>query len=155
MHYELITDDKELNTEWLESFKDDVTSRIDNLLKRRELHKDKIFKSGTFELNPDKIKICKDMWLREFVDINVVSDKSEFAFIKESCFMSTEELRQKLHRLRLDKIMTDRQVKEEIEWLSNFIDFVNDIIQSHDDFRKDLNEINANLVEDYNHSYLD
>ena len=95
------------------------------------------------------------MWLREFVDINIVSDKSEFVFIKESCFMSTEELRQKLHRLRLDKIMTDRQVKEEIEWLSNFIDFVNDIIQSHDDFRKDLNEINANLVEDYNRSYLD
>ena len=155
VHYELITDDKELHAEWLESFKDDVTSRIDDILKKRELHKDKIFKSGTFELNPDKIKICKDMWLREFVDTNVVSEKSEFAFIKESCFMSTEELRQKLHRLRLDKIMTDRQVKEEIEWLSNFIDFINEIIQSHDDFRKDLNEINSNLVEDYKHSYLD
>lgn len=155
VHYELITDDKELNIEWLENFKDDVTSRIDDILKKRELHKDKIFKSGTFELNPGKIKICKDMRLQEFVDINVVSEKSEFVFIKESCFMSTEELRQKLHRLRLDKIMTDRQVKEEIEWLSNFIEFVNEIIQSHDNFRKDLNEINDNLVEDYKHSYLD
>lgn len=155
VHYELIIDAKELSTTRLESFKDDVTARIDDILKKRELRKDKIFKSGTFELNPNKIKIRKDMWLREFVDTNVVSEKSEFVFIKESCFMSTEELRQKLHRLRLDKIMTDRQVKEEIEWLSNFIDFVNEIIQSHDDFRKDLNEINASLVEDYKYSYLD
>lgn len=154
MHYELITDDKDLNTECLESFKSDVAVRIDDILKRRELHKDKIFKSGTFELNPDNIKIRKDMWLREFIDANIISEKSEVAFIDECCFVSTEELRQKLHRLRLDKIMTDRQVKEEIEWLNDFIDFVNEIIQSHDNFRKDLNEINANLVEDYKHSYL-
>lgn len=154
VHYELIADDKDLNTEWLESFKSDVTVRIDDILKRRELHKDKIFKSGTFELNPDNIEISKDMWLREFIDTNIISEKSEAAFIDECCFVSTEELRQNLHRLRLDKIMTDQQVKEEIEWLSDFINFVNEIIQSHDNFRKDLNEINANLVEDYKHSYL-
>ena len=154
VHYELIADDKDLNTEWLESFKSDVTVRIDDILKRRELHKDKIFKSGTFELNPDNIEISKDMWLREFIDTNIISEKSEAAFIDECYFVSTEELRQKLHRLRLDKIMTDQQVKEEIEWLSDFINFVNEIIQSHDNFRKDLNEINANLVEDYKHSYL-
>ena len=154
VHYHSIKTMTDVDIEDFEHFKDDIDLEIDRILSSYNLRKDKISNiTGTFELNPVKLAISKDTSLLEFVDTNLARFHYDIMFIDSICYTSAKALSNKIITLVLDKIMTEKEVEKEFKILSDFIESINDTAQAYNDFRTELDEINASLVDEYKSSY--
>lgn len=154
VHYHSIKTMTDVDIEDFEHFRDDIDLEIDRILSSYNLRKDKISNiTGTFELNPAKLAISKDTSLLEFVDTNLTRFHYDIMFIDSICYTPAKALSDKIITLVLDKIMTEKEVEKEFKILSDFIEAINDTTQAYDNFRTELDEINASLVDEYKSSY--
>lgn len=154
VHYHSIKTMIDVDIEDFEHFKNDIDLEIDRILSSYKLRKDKISTiTDTFELNPVKLAISEDMSLLEFVDTNLTRLHCDTMFIDSICRVSSKTLSNKILTLVLEKIMTEKDVEKEFKILIDFIESINGVTQAYDDFRTELDEINASLVDEYKQTY--
>lgn len=154
VYYHSIKTMTDVDIEDFEHFKNDIDLEIDRILSSYKLRKDKISTiTDTFELNPVKLAISKDMSLLEFVDANLTRLHCDTMFIDSICRVSSKTLSNKILTLVLEKIMTEKDVEKEFKILIDFIESINGVTQAYDDFRTELDEINASLVDEYKQTY--
>lgn len=53
----------------------------------------------------------------------------------------------------MSKAMTDQEIRKEFKKLIDFIETVKDVNQSFNDVRREINEINASMIEECMQTY--
>lgn len=154
VNYQSIERMKDLDTTKFEHFKEDIDIEIISALKRYALAKDKIYESSvSFELKPTTISIDRNTSLKRFVKSNLKKIHPDTMFIDEIYNISDESLIDKISKIAIDLVMTDYEIREEINVLVKFIELIELTNQSYDNFREELKELNAGLLEEYKSTY--
>lgn len=152
--YQSIGQIEDLETAKFENFKEDIDIEIISALKRYELEKDKIYKSTkSFELKPTKILINGNTFLKTFVKSNLKKIHPDAMFIDEICTISDDYLIDEISKIAIDLVMTDYEIREEINVLVEFIESIERANQAYDNFRKELKEISDGLPDEYTSTY--
>lgn len=155
-NYQSIERMKDLDTTKFEHFKEDIDIEIISALKRYALMKDKIYESAvSFELKPTTISIGRNTSLKRFVKSNLKKIHPDSMFIDEIYNISDESLIDKISKIAIDLVMTDYEIREEINVLVKFIELIELTNQAYDNFREELKELNASLLEEYKSTYGD
>lgn len=138
----------------LDDFKEDINARVDILLTNKLLKKDKIAKfTKSFALKPIIITIEDNSTLRDFLELNFNGMNPDTMFIHDICSISDRDLADKILDMRMSKAMTDQEIRKEFKKLIDFIETVKDVNQSFNDVRREINEINASMVEECMQTY--
>ena len=156
VNYQSIERMKDLDATKFEHFKEDIDIEIISVLKRYALVKDKIYESSvSFELKPTTISIGRNTSLKRFVKSNLKKIHPDAMFIDEIYNISDESLIDKISKIAIDLVMTDYEIREEINVLVEFIELIELTNQAYDNFREELKELNAGLLEEYKSTYSD
>lgn len=152
--YQSIERMENLETTKFEHFKEDIDIEIINALKRYELEKDKIYENTrSFELKPAKISVNRNTSLKKFVKSNLKKMHSDTMFIDEICTISDDSLIDEISKIAIDLVMTDYEIREEINVLVRSIALIEQANQAYDNFREELKELNAGLLDEYTSTY--
>ena len=138
----------------LDDFKEDINTRVDILLTNKLLKKDKIAKfTKSFALKPIAVTIEDNSTLQDFLELNFNEMNPDTTFIHDICFVSDRDLADKILDIRMSKAMTDQEIRNELKKLIDFIETVKDVNQSFNDVRREINEINASMIEECMQTY--
>lgn len=156
VNYQSIERMKDLDTTKFEHFKEDIDIEIISALKRYALVKDKIYENAvSFELKPTTISIGRNTSLKRFVKSNLKKIHPDTMFIDGICNISDDSLIDEISKIAIDLVMTDYEIREEINVLVKFIELIELTNQAYDNFREELKELNAGLLEEYKSTYSD
>lgn len=149
IRFKQLKDIKGLSRTDLDDFKEDVNARVDILLTNKLLKKDKIAKfTKSFALKPIVVTIEDNSTLQDFLELNFNEMNPDTMFIHDICSISDRDLAGKILDIRMSKAMTDQEIRNEFKKLIDFIETVKDVNQSFNDVRREINEINASMVEE-------
>lgn len=145
---------KGLSSTDLDDFKEDMNARVDILLTSKLLKKDKIAKfTKSFALKPIVVTIEDNSTLQDFLELNFNEMNPDTMFIHDICSISNRDLANKILDIRMSKAMTDQEIRKEFKKLIDFIETVKDANQSFNDVRREINEINASMIEECMRTY--
>lgn len=154
IRFKQLKDIKGLNRADLDDFKEDINARVDILLTNKLLKKDKIAKfTKSFALKPIVVTIEDNSTLQDFLELNFSELNPDTIFIHDICSISDKDLAGKILDIRMSKTMTDQEIRKEFKKLIDFIETVKDVNQSFNDVRREINEINASMVEECIQTY--
>lgn len=149
IRFKQLKDIKGLSRTDLDDFKEDVNARVDILLTNKLLKKDNIAKfTKSFALKPIVVTIEDNSTLQDFLELNFNEMNPDTMFIHDICSISDRDLADKILDIRMSKAMTDQEIRNEFKKLIDFIETVKDVNQSFNDVRREINEINASMIEE-------